>query len=203
MEPERQKKPYHHGDLRAALLDAALSEISAGNFESLSLRGLARAVGVSPAAPYHHFEDKNAVLSAVATEGFTGMAQEMDDELERLPKNATPRERLRALGRAYIRFAVDHPAHFGVMFGAHDREEIDQPLEDATYDCFDRLTDAVTDVCGPDAPAEDRMRLTLACWSAVHGAATLLINGPLAQKIGDMDVDTLSDIVADQLLLTY
>src|SRR5262245_23788463 len=104
---------YHHGDLRRALLDAALEILAEGGAAGLTLREVARRAGVTHAAPYRHFEDKAALLAAVAEEGFRAVYAEM---LARSERVKDPVERLYQIGAAYVLFAVTHPAHFRVMF---------------------------------------------------------------------------------------
>ena len=104
---------YHHGDLRGALVKAAVTEIERGGYENLSLRELAKSLGVSRAAPYRHFADRRALLAAVAADGF--------DRLTAIYRNAiangkTPQARLAAAGRAYLAFAAERPQLFRLMF---------------------------------------------------------------------------------------
>ncbi len=116
LEKPRRKRPpsYHHGDLRDALIRAARKILEKDGLAELSLRQVARAVGVSPAAPYHHFADKHALLTAVATLGFAALRSEM---LMRMAKETDPVARLDASGVGYVVFAVDNPALFRLMFG--------------------------------------------------------------------------------------
>src|SRR5689334_25241030 len=99
------QRPYHHGDLRRAILSAALDVIATDGPTALSLRDLARRAGVSHAAPAHHFKDKAGLLTAIAIDGY-----------ERLAVALEAGSSLLELGAAYVRFALDHPAHFEVMF---------------------------------------------------------------------------------------
>src|SRR5258708_6887496 len=108
-----RKKSYHHGDLRRALLDAALALLEKSGVEALTLREGARRVGVTAGAPYHHFADKEAIVASVAEEGFV----ELGEAMAAARDAADPASRLGAMGRSYVRFAVAHPAHFRVMFG--------------------------------------------------------------------------------------
>src|SRR3954471_12975444 len=113
--PARRKRPYHHGDLRRTLLDTALKMVKEAGPGALSLRELARRAGVSHAAPYRHFASREALIGALAVEGFRGLGAEMQacagDERD-------PMRRFRALGVAYVRYAVAHPGHFKVMFSS-------------------------------------------------------------------------------------
>src|SRR5262245_4881527 len=111
--PRAKKRAYHHGDLRRALLDAALELVSSKGVQALTLREVARRAGVTHAAPYHHFPSKEALFAAVATEGFRDLAAAMRAALS---GRRGPFASLRAIGVAYVRFATEHPAHFRIMF---------------------------------------------------------------------------------------
>src|SRR3954465_4115916 len=115
---ERKRKParptYHHGDLRRELLDASIAVRAERGIEAMSLRDVARQAGVSPAAPYHHFASKDALLDAIAVDGFMQLAHVMIAARE--AAGSEPTARLRAIGEAYVRFALERPAHFHVMF---------------------------------------------------------------------------------------
>src|SRR3954463_6026375 len=108
------RRPYHHGNLRRALLDEALATIRAEGVDGLTLREIGARLGVSRTALYRHFADKRALLSAVATEGFRTLRQELVRAWE---DGGRRREALVAMGFAYIRFAVANPSHYRVMFG--------------------------------------------------------------------------------------
>src|SRR5260370_30893095 len=105
---EREKpKPYHYGDLRHALSQAGLEMLSEGGEAALDLRKVARKAGVSHAAPYRHFEDKQALIAAINTEGYRRLAAQIQQGLQAVPDDAF--EQLRAVAGAYIHFAVDNP----------------------------------------------------------------------------------------------
>jgi AcrR family transcriptional regulator len=139
---EKKRGRYHHGDLRRALLDAALEVLSAEGASALTLREVARRAGVTHAAPYRHFADKQTLLAAVAEEGFRMLTAEM---LERsVPLKDDPVRALQAIGLAYVRFATTERAHFQVMFGKDidwAREQCE--LEETADRCFDVLISAV------------------------------------------------------------
>src|SRR5688572_18472909 len=109
----RPRKAYHHGDLRRALLSAAADILSRRGLSDLSLREAAEMAGVSPTAPYRHFSDKEALLAGLAEEGFLLLGARLKEALS----SGDFLERLRAAGRAYLSFALSHPAHYRVMFG--------------------------------------------------------------------------------------
>ena len=111
-----RRNTYHHGDLRRALIDAALRLIAAEGAGSFTLREVARRARVSHAAPYRHFPDKMALLAAVAEEGFRALRERLLAVGAGL--SSEPLRHLQTLGVEYVRFAVEHPAHFQVMFGS-------------------------------------------------------------------------------------
>src|SRR3954454_22560349 len=117
MSPSRSRganQPYHHGDLRQALLDATLALIEENGPEGFTLRAAAKKAGVTPGATYHHFKDKEDLVAAVAQEGFELMRQRLKQAAQ---EPASARERARNLGVAYVLFAVQHPTRFRVMLG--------------------------------------------------------------------------------------
>jgi AcrR family transcriptional regulator len=179
-----QPKPrYHHGDLRRALIDASLALIAEEGFSALTLREVARRAGVTHAAPYRHFADKEALLAAVAEEGFRSMAAEMR---ARMDQQSQPAERLIACGVAYVLFAVRHPSHFRVMFGPHfPRPSKHEGLSTEGGSGFALLVQCLTQ--GQQAGvlrAGDTLSLALTSWSLVHGLASLLVDGMLEPMAG-------------------
>src|SRR5687768_2538693 len=121
--PKRaRKRAYHHGDLRQALLDAALPLLRTGGPQALTLRAVARAAGVSQTAPYRHFTDRSALVGAVAEDGFRRLHAELIAAVTSPAKTLgkapeTARGGLQAVALAYVRFALAHPAEYRVMFG--------------------------------------------------------------------------------------
>jgi AcrR family transcriptional regulator len=178
----RRKARYHHGDLRRALVDTAVGLVAAEGVSALSLREVARRAGVSQAAPYRHFPSKLDLMAAVAEEGFQKMLRRVRRGLARAPRGATAR--LVALGVAYVRFAVDDPARFRVMFGREIAESHGFPrLWDVGQEGFALLVGemAAAQRAGVLAGSDPR-RPALAAWSAMHGLASLLVDGLLARQ---------------------
>ncbi len=168
---------YHHGDLRRALLDAALAVLTEADARALTLREVARRAGVTHAAPYRHFTDKEALLAAVAEEGFRTLTEVMREEMGRAGPDEV--ERLEALGVGYVRFALAHPAHFEVMFGPELpwREE-PCALQDAADNTFGLLLASVqASQAAGKLRGDQPLPFALLCWSTVHGLATLLVHG--------------------------
>jgi AcrR family transcriptional regulator len=171
-------RPYHHGDLPTALLEAVDGLVRDEGLEAVSLRAVARRAGVSHAAPAHHFTDKSGLLAAFAQQGFAAFADRLE---EASAGPGTRAERLQAMGRAYLTFARDHRPWFEVMF----RPELTPGHGDAVHDAGDRafaaLLDHVTSCLDEGASPDEAMTLTLAAWSTVHGFAHLVTDGPLEQ----------------------
>jgi AcrR family transcriptional regulator len=150
---------YHHGDLRRAMTAAAATAVAERGAAGLSLRELARLAGVSHAAPAYHFGDKAGVLTVVAAEGFTLLAAALKEA----------GDDLLAAGVAYVRFAVDHPGHFAVMF---DRSLLH--TDDADLAAAEQASSSVLAALTPDADA------ARAAWSVAHGFASLWLSGAIS-----------------------
>ncbi|MGW7072989.1 TetR/AcrR family transcriptional regulator [Streptomyces sp. NPDC054855] len=162
---------YHHGDLRAACLSAARELLEEDGSAGLSLRAVARRAGVSATAPYRHFQDRDALVSAVAAEGYRELAGFLATAH---PSPATPDD-LAAVAVAYVRFAIEHPAMFRAMFA----EPCDPDNEDrvlATAVIKEYVLDIVRRAF-PDTEATDA--LATAVWALVHGLAFLHLDGKL------------------------
>lgn len=165
---------YHHGDLRRALVEASIALIAEEGVSALSLRSVARRVGVSHAAPQHHFASKDDLLVAVAEEGFVALRRVLERAAAR---HEDPFERLAAAGVAYVGFAADHPAHFRVMFGPHIARARGMP--DQAGGVLLSASLAVAEALGDPAAART---IGVAAWSLVHGLATLWLDGPLVMS---------------------
>jgi AcrR family transcriptional regulator len=164
------KTTYHHGDLRAALLDAALELLEEGGATALSLRAVARRAGVSPAAPYRHYADREALVSAVAAVGYR-------DLVERLaaahPAPSTA-EQLADVAVAYVRFAIERPALFRIMFSEPcDRDNAERVAATAAVTLYLR------EIVARAFPDSDPEALAPAIWALVHGLAFLHLDGKL------------------------
>ncbi len=157
--------PYHHGDLRRAVLDAAVAAITEHGPAGISLRDLARRAGVSHAGPVHHFGDKAGVLTALATEGFALLGDTLIAADERTGDFVE-------VGVAYVRFAIEHRAHFEVMF----RPDLHRADDPALAAARDRAGDVL--VKG-SASVSAAPIAGVAAWSLVHGFANLWLTGAL------------------------
>ncbi|MBQ1074503.1 TetR/AcrR family transcriptional regulator [Micromonospora sp. C31] len=176
---------YHHGDLRRVLLAAAVRVIEESGPAALSLRDLARRAGVSHAAPAHHFGDKSGLLTALATEGYRLLAEALHaaggDLLDR--------------GVAYVGFAVDHRAHFEVMFRPDLYRCDAHELVAARQRAGDALHSGVAALPEGRPTAQDPQGDALAAWSIVHGFATLWLSGALPPRVGDDPRAAARDVI--------
>lgn len=172
------KRNYHHGQLRETLVAAALDLIRSEGPQGFTLRAVARRAGVSHAAPYRHFADKNALLAFVAEEGFRRLAAFMR---ARAGAGGTPLARLHAIGVAYVLFARENPAHFRVMFAAEIEEKAAYPELMAAGDAAYQVLVKQVEACQAEGILKTggREELSLAAWSLVHGLAMLMIDGQL------------------------
>lgn len=161
---------YHHGDLRRALVEAALEALAQKGPASLGLRELARQVGVSPAAPYRHFADRNALLEAVAIDGFERFTASLQEARDAVFEN----EQLAAMAYAYVRFAIQQPQLFRLMFSAELDHQRNPALAKAGEAAYASLAVAAARE-DPSAAVE----VVVTCWAFVHGLAVLLLDGQI------------------------
>ena len=167
-----------HGDVRRLVLDAAIAIIESDGAESLSMREVARRAGVSHQAPYHYFGDRSGIFAAISEEGFTLLAQAFRDV------DFSNRSPAKAGFIAYLSFARDHVGHFRVMFrndicGVTDNEE----TANAASSAFDELLQMVARTIGSSVDPKAAHTFAFTMWSQAHGLATLVIDGPLPQKL--------------------
>lgn len=190
--PRLAKKPpdqYHHGDLRRALLQAAVRTIQKHGIQGLTLRAVGEELGVSRSALYRHFADKAALLEAVAGEGFRIFRLELLTGWQGAGRGWAGFD---AMGAAYVRFALEHPWHYRVMFGSgFDRASADPELTEESQGAFQVLVDALVELQGQGlVRRDDPQSLAHFIWALVHGIAMLTIDGPLQQKGTDIDALT-------------
>ncbi|MFC9930127.1 TetR/AcrR family transcriptional regulator [Streptomyces sp. NPDC127190] len=169
----RQSRPYHHGDLRAALLRSAERTLREKGAGALSLRELARDTGVSHAAPGRHFKDKQALLDALALDGYERLTQALDGAAAQ--PGRTFEQRMTALARAYLEFAVENPELLELMFARKHHPDSSDRLAAAVDRSFGSLTRtfAAAQEQGELVPG-DPERLTLVAAASLHGLAGLI-----------------------------
>ncbi len=186
------QKSYHHGDLKNALIQAGLEILSAEGVAALSLRKVARKAGVSHTAPYNHFANKEALIGAIAAEGFRRLTQSMASAIALFPDN--PRQQLLEAGWGYVHFALENPDYLRVMFSDGGGEVILMRSNRERVTSFGLLLNTIQ-ACqaSGDIAAGDPLQLAFATWSAVHGTAVLLVNIPLPPEIEEnMSIEQLA-----------
>lgn len=194
------KKPYHHGELRQALVDAARALVHERGASGFSLSDACRRAGVSTAAPYRHFADKHEILSEVAAQGFIDLTQRTRAEAERHPLGST--NRIVALGRVYFSFATSEPALFRMMLGQEAGLQKHDRLAASGQECFGYVVQEVVSFCNANHIEGDAQMIALQLWTIVHGAASLSIDGGYAKVAPDMNVEELITQAADRLLFS-
>jgi AcrR family transcriptional regulator len=208
--PQSHERPYHHGDLRRAIVTSALELLRETRSLEFSLRELARRAGVSHNAPYKHFADKRELLAAVSGAGFEMLTKLMASEMARL---SDPREQLFAMLRAYIDQGVGNPALYTLMFGGylgspdHSRPAIElAEAEKAKGLLAGVISAGALGRAIPHTPRNEQKiaGAILACWSLVHGLTLLLVDGLVgpnkkAGALGDSLVQGMLDGLSTKL----
>jgi AcrR family transcriptional regulator len=167
-------KPYHHGDLRAALIDGAVKLITERGVRHFSLAELSRRLGVTGAAPYRHFVNRDALLAAVAVRALHAFGEALAAQS---PETDPPEQRLAAMAAGYVRFAAEEPALFGVVFGIGlDKKKRHPELRQAYENVEGMLEACVAELCPRDPDAAEQ--LTDAIEATAHGYAALLTDQP-------------------------
>lgn len=191
---------YHHGDLPTALRAAAVQLIAERGPASFSLREVARRAGVSHAAPAHHFGDARGLLTAVASEGYQNLADNMREAADGVTDAV---ERLRVCGRAYVQTALENPGHYGVMVGNEYIDPDDPTCMQSGVGAYAQLLEtvqAVSDQLNPDLDVDDAATL---CWASMHGLVEMApILGYAAETTGTSTapIDELVDSFTSMLI---
>jgi len=193
--PSSESRAYHHGDLRTALVRSALEILRAEGPEGLTLRAVARAAGVSQAAPYRHFADRRALVAAVAEEGFRRLHADM---LEAFRANPGP-QGFRQIAYAYVRFAERNPAEYRIMFGPEVARQDDLPaLRETSHAVLDFVRQGVEGLQAAGVVAAgDPWRIAVSLWAMLHGLVMLFLDGQ-TDSIGtslDELVDTATGVL--------
>lgn len=174
---DRGRRGYHHGNLRQALLEAARQLIKQQGAAGFSLTEAARLAGVSAAAPYRHFRDREALLAEVAKSGFEQFADRLEAAWEE--GGPSPIQAFENVGRAYLAFAREEPASYAAMFEAGlsvDESPELKAAADRAFDVLRRVTAAVAQTA-PDAKLPPGALMSLHVWAMSHGIATLFAEG--------------------------
>lgn len=195
-------RPYHHGDLRQALLDAAVDLLREKGAEALTLRGVARATGVSQTAPYRHFANRRALVLGVAQEAFARLGAAINGAVEHGERGLPAFRRGMA---AYVRFAHEYPAEYRVMFGPEVARRDDLPqldaaqLEAAALGVFGLLRGGIVRLQQAGAIGEgDPGLMAITAWATLHGLVMLSLDGQTA--VTGRSWDTLVDAATGLLI---
>lgn len=179
-------RPYHHGDLRRALIEAAERILEREGPQALSLRAVAREAGVSPAAPYHHFKDKSDLMLAIAQNGFEKLGEAMKSGV-----STTDDGKLGGIGRAYVRFARANPALYRVMYDSCRNEDAMPSKAHEDHDSGFHLVEKAMIAAGIDPSNEIDLKLwCIAAWCSAHGVAEMVGFSqfkPMVEALGGED----------------
>jgi AcrR family transcriptional regulator len=191
------RRTYHHGDLRQALIDAAVELLHEKGAEALTLRAVARGAGVSQTAPYRHFTDRGALVGRVAEQAFARMGAAIERTVQHGQSGLPALQRGLA---EYVRFAHEHPAEYRVMFGAELAGRDDMPeLEAAALRVFGLLRDGIARLQQGGLIGEgDPTLMAITAWATLHGLVMLSLDGQTA--VTGRSIDTLVDAASDLLL---
>jgi AcrR family transcriptional regulator len=183
-----KKRAYHHGALRAVMVEAALKLIAKHGPRGFSLSEAARLAGVSVGAPYRHFADKEALFSEIATQGFVELFERIEAAAQTSPDD--PRKRLVAIGMAYVRFAVERPSHFQVMFDSAIHRRKDPAVDVPADRSFQMLAETVHDAAVKKDVRSEEI-LTAAIWALMHGHAMFAMDEAFTNMEFKTHLDTL------------
>jgi AcrR family transcriptional regulator len=190
---------YHHGDLRQALIDAAVELLAEADISSLSLRQVARRVGVSHAAPYRHFADKEALLAVVAEEGFRTFTEYLQTAVDAAADD--PIQQFLGCGQAYVRYALENPTHYRLMFSDFSfYENRFESLNAVADGSFEVIVNVIT--TGQKQGffrAGEARTIALGAWTQVHGLALLLLAGRLGTQSSEA-IDHMTDALGRIML---
>jgi AcrR family transcriptional regulator len=194
----QRKEGYHHGDLRQALVDAARHLVAKQGADNFTVSDACRLAGVSTAAPYKHFRDKDEILIAIVIEGFGQFFAKLQEAVK-LHKAGSD-ESMIAMGQAYVAFAIKQPALFRLMFAKSKRISEDVLVSEAGRTCFQGVAQEVTAYCQTRALSCDPLKLTIDLWTFVHGVASLSIDHDYEKVTPGLDVNDLVATVTPRLL---
>lgn len=194
----RKSQSYHHGDLRQALIDATRELVIQRGAENFSLADACRLAGVTTAAPYKHFRDKDEILGEVIAQGFDMMEARQLRVAADYDKGSL--ERIVAIGQDYVAFAVDEPALFRLMFGQNPRISANEDVAGEGKKCFAFVIDEVVAHVARHARPIDPMMTAVQLWTLVHGAACLRIEGNYEKVAPGIDVDAMIAFAGRRIL---
>ena len=189
-QPKEESKRYHHGNLRDALIIAAAQLIEENASVDFAMIDAARRAGVSSAAPYRHFKDREALLEAVSEVAFLGLTETARSASESVPLGTE--QSIIAIGKAYIEFVTDHPQFYDLMWGDMGLRAIDSQDRDLKTSGFYILVDSVSHWCESIGLNDyNALELAVKLWAMAHGLACLAMNQHVEKFLPEVDVYTL------------
>jgi AcrR family transcriptional regulator len=194
---------YHHGDLKAALINSAAAMLEEEGPEAISFRAIARAVGVSQTAPYNHFRSKEHLLATLAASGFREL---LTREIEAGKRARTPATRIVKLGCAYVGFARTHPQLYRLMFGVGILDWRTYPeLAEAAHASYAPVVAALAAHLGVAEDADESVETaSITAWALVHGLSMLFIDNKIdSAKIGPGGVEALTERVTSSIVTGF
>lgn len=197
-ETAQNKERYHHGDLREALIQATASLVEERGAENFSLADACRCAGVSTAAPYRHFRDKQEILEEITARGFDLLTERSMEAVEAAGSGTI--EGITAMGRTYVAFAIEEQALFRLMFGQHPKLKSAELVETRGHDCFDRVIGQVARYCENNGIEGDAREIAVQLWTFVHGAASLIIDQDYEKVVPDVDIEKMIQTATERLL---
>lgn len=178
------------------MLDKVRDIIREQGVSVVSIREVARRARVSHAAPSHHFGNKAGLLTAFAVQGFDRLGDTVTAQIAATGA-ATPPDVLAVMGQTYVRFALENPEHFGVMFPGELVNEDDPEYQRAANRCYGPLMEVVTKGSAQGSLSADAKLVATSAWSLVHGLASLLLSGRIQERTGDTDPEALTRAVTE------
>jgi len=198
---DKTKTKYHHGDLKNAIIKAAITLVKSKGAASISLREVSKKAGVSHAAPYRHFNNKNDLLAAIAQKGFYKLKKQISQAEQHYADD--PKKQLTEAGAAYVELAVKSPEITQLMFGGYiDTENCSENFKYDVDDAFKALLNIINNGCQKGLFIKhDPQALTLAAWSMVHGFSMLIIGKQLTSDFStDFQIRIMTRMLCDMLL---
>jgi AcrR family transcriptional regulator len=194
----RRRGPYHHGDLRDALVRATRQLVEERGAENFTLSDACRIAGVSTAAPYKHFRDKDEILQELIAQGYDRLSQSRREAIAAHPPGSL--EGMIAMGRSYLAFARAESAIFRLMFGQNPRLKSAEMVQAHGRACFSGVIEDVATFCAANTIQGDAGAIALDLWTFVHGAACLEIDEDYDKVAPELNVDDLVARAAPRLL---
>lgn len=192
------KGRYHHGDLREALIQATAELVEQRGAENFSLADACRCAGVSTAAPYRHFRDKQEILEEITARGFDTLNLRSMAAIEEHGSGTL--EGITAMGRTYVAFAIEEQATFRLMFGQKPSLKSSELVETRGHICFEGVIGEVATYCQKNGIEGDAREISVQLWTLVHGAASLIIDGDYEKVAPDVNIEQMIVAATRQLL---